>query len=96
MAFQTYYLIRSQNDGQYITARLGDQNYLLLFQQDFEAYSYLNTHAPDISHQFTVESLVGSQLNALLNRWGYRGIGLVQDPLIPRVEFMARESSLDN
>jgi len=92
MAFQTYYLIRSQNDGQYITARVGDNQYILLFQQDFEAYSYLNTHAPDLAQQFAVETLVGSQLSALLNRWGYQGVGLVKDPLIPRVEFMARES----
>lgn len=96
MAFQTYYLIRSQNDGQYITGRLGVEKYVLVFQQDFEAHSYLNTHAPDLAHQFAVETLVNSQLNALLNRWGYRGIGLVQDPLIPRVEFMARESSIDS
>ncbi|MDJ1168970.1 hypothetical protein PMG71_05985 [Roseofilum sp. BLCC_M154] len=92
MAFQTYYLIRSKNDGQYITAHLGDNQYILLFQQDFEAYSYLNTHAPDLTQKFAVETLVSSQLSALLNRWGYQGVGLVQDPLIPRVEFMARES----
>lgn len=92
MAFQTYYLIRSRNDGQYITARAGDNQYILLFQQDFEAYSYLNTHAPDLTQKFAVETLVGSQLSALLNRWGYQGVALVQDPLIPRVEFMARES----
>ncbi|MDJ1174301.1 hypothetical protein [Roseofilum capinflatum] len=92
MAFQTYYLIRSQNDGQYITARVGDNQYILLFQQDFEAYSYLNTHAPDLAQKFAVETLVSSQLSALLNRWGYQGVGLVKDPLIPRVEFMARES----
>lgn len=92
MAFQTYYLIRSKNDGQYITAHVGDNQYILLFQQDFEAYSYLNTHARDLAQKFAVETLVGSQLSALLNRWGYQGVGLVQDPLIPRVEFMARES----
>lgn len=92
MAFQTYYLIRSKNDGQYITAHLGDNQYILLFQQDFEAYSYLNTHAPDLTQKFAVETLVSSQLSALLNRWGYQGVGLVQDPLIPRVQFMARES----
>ncbi len=91
MSFTVYYVIRSQSDGQYLTARVGsNQQYLFLFQQDFEAYSYLSTHSPDLARQFVVESLVSSQLNSLLERWGYTGIALVQDPLIPRVEFMAR------
>ena len=88
------YVIRSQQDGKHLTARINQNDnqqqvsYLLLFKADYEALSYINTHGKDVSDRLGVESLSASQLKSLLNRWGYQGIGLVQDPLIPEISFL--------
>lgn len=94
MLSQTYYVLRSQADGQYLVARprTGDPSssggFLMLFSADYEALSYLNTHGAEVANQFKVEIVSGTQLKLLLNRWGYEGIGVVGDPLVPQVEFM--------
>ncbi|MEO1211740.1 MAG: hypothetical protein AAFX78_19785 [Cyanobacteria bacterium J06638_20] len=98
MFSQTYYLLRTRQDGQYLvaTGESGDTasdipsiQFLLLFNDHAEALSYLNTHASGYADRFAVESQAGSQLISLLKRWGYKGVGLVKDPLIPTVEFFA-------
>jgi hypothetical protein len=114
-----YYLLRSQQNGQYLAARppsgagndLQDQapqaqgsqkiqgsqaqepqtqRYLLLFQQDFEALSYINAHAPEARDRFAVESHNLNQLKTSLERWGFAGVAFVTDPLEPQVDFLAR------
>lgn len=90
---EVFYLVRSRQDGRYLTARPealaeGQPGYLLLFQEHFEALTYLNTHAPGVSDRFSVESLPSSQVGAVLKRWGFGGVGIVRDPLIPNVQFM--------
>ena len=92
-----HYLIRSKIDGQYLVARLpnteGEKNlsYLLVFREDFEALSYLNKHAGDVADRFGVESATTNQLKAVLQRWGYQGIGMVEDPLLPRIQFLDQD-----
>jgi hypothetical protein len=94
MANQIYYLIRSKLDGKYLVARIDNErgkesNYLLVFKQDFEALSYLNTHGREYSDRFAVESIVNSQFKGIMQRWGFAGVGMVEDPLIPRIQFLA-------
>lgn len=97
MFSEVYYIIRSRTDGRYLTAHPEDSNnpkysgYLLVFKADFEALSFLNTHGADVASRLAVESVPGNQLKNLLQRWGFAGIGWVQDPLIPRVEFLSQE-----
>lgn len=102
MFSQVFYLIRSKVDGQYLVARPKqieeregrspvDPAYLILFKEHFDALSYLNTHGADVANQFAVESLPGNQLGSLIKRWGFAGLGLVQDPLIPRIEFLQHD-----
>ncbi|NEO32062.1 MAG: hypothetical protein F6K36_16835 [Symploca sp. SIO3C6] len=99
MVSQLYYLIRSQSDGRYLVAQVdhGDdsaaRSYLLMFKEHFDALSYLNTHGSDVSDRFAVESASGTQIKGLLQRWSFTGIGIVQDPLIPQIEFLSKESS---
>ncbi|MFO5492057.1 MAG: hypothetical protein ACLBM6_05810 [Cuspidothrix sp.] len=85
-----YYIIRSRTDGKYLTARVDDNTsgYLLLFKEDFEALSYLNTHAADLASSLTVESLASTQIGGLLKRWGFAGVGIVNDPLLPDIDFL--------
>ena len=96
MLSQVNYLIRSKVDGKYLVARLQQEhqekeaNYLLLFKEDHEALSYINTHGQDLRDRLTVESISPPQLKGLLQRWGYDGIGLVEDPLIPQIKFMSQ------
>ncbi|MBE9189922.1 hypothetical protein IQ230_06010 [Gloeocapsopsis crepidinum LEGE 06123] len=90
---QIYYLIRSRADGRYLVAHprvtsSAENGYLLMFREDFDALSYLNTHGADVANQFAVESVAESQIGSLLQRWGFFGVGIVQDPLLPRVEFL--------
>ncbi|ACK68253.1 conserved hypothetical protein [Rippkaea orientalis PCC 8801] len=95
MLSQVHYLIRAKTDGQYLVARIPQENkekidqYLLLFKEHFEALSYLNSHGSGVSDRFWVESIPGTQLKSILQRWGFTGVGLVQDPLIPRIEFLS-------
>jgi hypothetical protein len=99
MFSQVYYLIRSRIDGSYLAAypdRGDDENrspetgYVLLFQENFDALTYLNKYASGVSDRFSIESLPGSQIASILNRWGYKGFGVVNDPLIPRIEFLTK------
>lgn len=104
MQLTTYYVLRSQQDGRYLTARLESTateapaqentsppqfvSFLLLFQEHFEALSYLSAHAPDLRDRFGVEGISSRQLRSLLDRWGFAGVGIVRDPLVPQVEFL--------
>ncbi len=101
MLSQAYYLIRSRADGQYLVARAQRQDagsvddsaqslsqFLLIFQDHADALIYLNTHASGLTDRFTVETIPSTQLGSLLKRWEFTGIGLVQDPLIPQIEFL--------
>ncbi|MFN6564857.1 MAG: hypothetical protein RMY28_034365 [Nostoc sp. ChiSLP01] len=90
MLSEVYYLVRSKSDGRYLTARPnGDASgYLLLFRENFDALSYLNTHAAEVANRFAIESIPGTQLGSLLKRWGFTGVGIVSDPLLPKVEFL--------
>ncbi len=47
MFSEFYYLVRSQVDGRYLIAHPNPETsgYLLLFRENFDALSYLNTHA---------------------------------------------------
>lgn len=93
MLSQVYYLVRSKADGRYLVACPNQDNasgYLLLFREHFEALSYLNTHGVGVAEQFGVESLPGTQLGGLLKRWGFTGVGIVQDPLLPKIEFFSQ------
>jgi predicted N-acyltransferase len=99
MFSQAYYLIRSRTDGSYLAAypklkedepRSPANGYVLLFQEHFDALGYLNKFAGEMSDRFTAESIAGSQLNSLLDRWGYKGFGIVRDPLIPTIEFLSK------
>lgn len=94
MLSQVYYLIRSKADGRYLVVRPNqetDSGYLLLFRENFEALSYLNTHGFDLAERFAVESIPGTQLKSLLKRWGFTGLGIVQDPLLPKIEFLSQD-----
>ncbi len=103
MFSQTFYLIRSKTDGQYLLAhpRMNNANpdqpppgYLLMFKEHFDALSYLNTHAgSELADRFAVEPMPGSQIGNLLQRWGFAGVGLVEDPLVPQVEFLQRNQT---
>ncbi|MGC8712779.1 MAG: hypothetical protein ACP5RH_10340 [Leptodesmis sp.] len=99
MYSQIYYLVRSKADGQYLVAHPrvnGDENptstqsYLLLFREHYDALSYLNTHAREVADRFAIDSISGNQLETLLKRWNFSGVGIVQDPLLPKVEFLSR------
>lgn len=94
MFTQTYYLILSRADGRYLVAqpnastRDAGKSYLLMFREHFDALSYLNAHGSDVADRFAVETVSGSQLKGLLQRWGFTGVGVVQDPLVPQIEFL--------
>lgn len=93
-----YYLLRSKSSGQYLVARPPVEGghpeqptdpFLLLFIADFDALSYLNAHAGELAPQFSVEYCDRDQIKTIADRWSYKGIGIVNDPLVPRVEFMS-------
>lgn len=98
MFSQVYYLLRSKADGSYLVARLNNEesnpktshNYLLIFNESFDALSYLNTHGNDIREKFSLETILGNQLGNLLQRWGFKGVGIVQDPILPKVDFITK------
>lgn len=95
MYSQVYYLLRSKQDGRHLAARPEGQapnkTFLLVFGADYDALSYLSTHAPEMRDRFSVESVPAYQLKSLLDRWGFTGIGMVSDPLPPTVEFLRRD-----
>ena len=93
MYSQIYYLLRSKQDGRHLAARpdgeqTPDKTFLLVFTADYEALSYLSTHAPEVRDRFSVESIPAYQIKGLLSRWGFTGIGVVSDPMPPAVEFL--------
>ena len=103
MFSQIYYLLRSKLDGQYLVARPRADaaespqsgqtgGFLMLFSADHEALSYLNTHGAEVAERFTLETISGTRLGALMDRWGFEGVGIVKDPLIPQVDFLRRET----
>jgi hypothetical protein len=86
-----FYLIRSKLDGKYLVAHPKTKEgmgYLILFKEHFDALSYLNKYAEDVRDRFSVESLPSSKLKTLVKRWEFEGVGIVQDPLLPRIEFL--------
>jgi len=96
MLSQVYYLVRSRADGRYLVAHprtdaeSGETpSYLLMFREHFEALSYLNTHGLAVAERFAVESVPATQIVSLLKRWGFTGVGIVQDPLLPKIEFLS-------
>jgi hypothetical protein len=62
-----------------------------MFHEHADALSYLNTHAANVAGRFGVESITGNQLKSLLQRWGFSGVGMVQDTLLPKIEFLSVE-----
>jgi hypothetical protein len=82
------YLIRSKLDGKYLVANVNNYGYLLVYKEHFEALTYLNTHGANLAESFTVEFVTSVQLKNILQRWGFQGIGLVEDPLLPEIQFM--------
>lgn len=97
MLLQVYYLLRSKADGSYLVARLNNDdavaktsNYLLMFNEHYDALSYLTTHGRDVSDRFAVESIPGTQISNLMQRWGFEGVGIVQDPILPKINFLAK------
>ncbi len=94
MLLQINYLIRSKQDGKYLVARIPDKSgvdasYLLVFQQDYDALSYINTHGQEFSDRLTVETASPIQLKGLKQRWNYSGFGIVTDPLLPKIQFVS-------
>ena len=94
MLLQVNYLIRSKKDGKYLVARIPEQSgiessYLLVFKQDYDALSYINTHGQEYSDRLTVETASPIQLKSLMERWNYAGFGIVKDPLLPDIQFIA-------
>ena len=95
MLSQVYYLVRSKANGSYLLAHLNsdietsNSGYLLMFREHFDALSYINTHAGDVAERFGVESIPSTQVGNLLKRWGFSGVGIVQDPLLPKIEFFS-------
>lgn len=91
MFSEVYYILRARSDGRYVTARPDPDRpsaYLLLFSEQFDALGYLNKHAGDLKEQFAVESITGSQIKPIIQRWGFAGIGMIKDPLLPHIEFI--------
>lgn len=94
MLLQINYLIRSKQDGKYLVARMPESrgveaSYLLVFQHDYDAMSYINTHGQEFSARLTVETASPIQLKGLMERWNYAGFGIVKDPLLPDIQFVA-------
>ncbi|MEO1429264.1 MAG: hypothetical protein AAFV71_09420 [Cyanobacteria bacterium J06633_8] len=93
MLSQTYYLIRSKADGRYLAARPNEDDastFVLLFRENFDALSYLNTHAGDLADRLGVETISGTQIKTVLQRWSFNGVAIVTDPLLPTIEFLVQ------
>ena len=94
MLLQINYLVRSKHDGKYLVARTPEASgteasYLLVFQQDYDAMSYINTHGREFSNRLMIESVSPMQLKSLMQRWGYSGFAIVTDPLLPKIQFVS-------
>lgn len=92
MSVDFYYIMRSKTDGKYLAARPheNESSYLLLFKEQYDALSYLNTHAGEYASRLGIEMVSNSQVPGILKRWGFIGVGVVSDPLIPSIEFLQR------
>ncbi|HSM81100.1 MAG TPA: hypothetical protein VLS96_05415 [Nodosilinea sp.] len=95
MVSQLYYVLRSRVDGSYLVAHPrgpeGERTgFLLVFSADYDALSYLNAHAPDLSDKFAVETVTASSLKPLISRWSFEGLGMVSEPRLPQVDFFNR------
>jgi len=94
MLSETYYVILARESGRYLTVQPQGQDnpqaprYLLIFRENFAAMTYLNHHGGGLADRFLVESVLKDKLKNLLERWGFKGIGLVEDTLEPRIEFL--------
>ena len=94
MLLQINYVVRSRKDGKYLVARVPDNSgseasYLLVFHQDYDALSYINTHGSEYRDRLTVETISPTQLRDLKSRWSYAGFGIVKDPLVPNIQFVS-------
>jgi hypothetical protein len=90
MLSQTYFVVRSQTSGQYLVAHPSEDpsiGFLLVFSTDYDALSYVNTHAHSSRGDGRVETIASTSLRPTLDRWQLAGIGMVSDPLIPQIEF---------
>jgi hypothetical protein len=88
-----YTVLRARSDGSYLAAQpQPQQRYLLLFGDATDGLTYLNTHAPDVREQFATESVAATQLNGVMQRWGFQGLALVRDPILPMMDFLARQT----
>jgi hypothetical protein len=90
MLSQSYFVVRSQTSGQYLVAHPSEDpsiGFLLVFSNDYDALSYINTHAQSSRGDGRVETIAVTSLRPTLDRWQLKGIGVVSDPLIPQVEF---------
>ena len=91
-----YYLIQSKKDGQYLFARPGadrEAKFVLLFSERSDALSYLTAHVGAVSDRFLVQSVSSKDLAAILTRWDFRGVGSVEDPLLPKIQFLERNGT---
>jgi hypothetical protein len=93
MLSTVYYLVRSKVDGKYLAANPkpdSTERYILIFRENFDALGYLNKYAGELKEKLAVESITLTQLKGVMQRWGYTGVGLVEDPLLPKVEFLSQ------
>ena len=91
MLSQLFYLLRSRSDGKYLSANPNPDvggSYAADVSRDYDALSYLDAHAAEVAARFGAESISGSSVKKLLERWGFNGVGVVQDPLLPNIEFL--------
>ena len=100
MLAESYYLIQSRRDGRHLAAhppqssktiQQPNAGFLLLFREQSDALSYLNIHARDLASRFKVEKIRRDQLPNLLRRWRFHGVGIVNDPLVPQIEFLVHD-----
>jgi hypothetical protein len=89
MLSEFYYVVRSQTSGEYLVAHPAvdtADGFLLLFAADYDALSYVNAHGS--GRGGAVEMISSTALPTTLKRWELQGVGIVQDPLIPQVQFL--------
>jgi hypothetical protein len=89
MLSQQYYVLRSRGSGEYLVAHPtanASEGFLLLFSTDYEALSYVNIHSP--GSPCTVEGFPITALRTTLVRWQLVGVGIVNDPLVPQIQFL--------